>query len=51
MLLPASGKLRSKEYGVTWFIKKKVSTFFPISGGSATATLKFLLIVKFWSFN
>lgn len=46
MLLPASGKLCSKEYGLTWFIEKKVEKFFPVSGGSATATLKFLLSVK-----
>jgi len=51
MLLPASGKLHSEKYGMYWFNEKKFVKSFPVSGGSATAVLKFLLSVKNGSIN
>lgn len=51
MLLLASGMLHSEEYRLSSFIEKKFVKFFPVSGGSATATLKFLLSVKYLYIN
>jgi len=46
MLLLAAADMRSKEYEGIKSIDKKVVTFFPTSGHSATAALKFSLNIK-----
>ena len=47
MLLLASGIVHGKRYRLLLVIVKKGVQIVPVSGGSATATLKFLLSVKY----